>query len=155
MRWYFSVFCLDLDDKSWRQATRHRMTKITNVQCFKLPTFSRKKYLPTLLAVPTYSTRLLEMQLRFVLTGTENLTYFRSSEVEFCNRVRKTPSLKKKKNTRFSSQEMKNTIVFSFYFAMASWKIPSLRLVIRIFCDRNPEKHFRISSEDNLESIFS
>ncbi len=27
---FFSVFCLDLDDKSWRQATRYRMT---NVQC--------------------------------------------------------------------------------------------------------------------------
>jgi hypothetical protein len=49
--------------------------------------------------------------------------------------------------------KMKNTIVFSFYFAMASWKIPSLRLVIRIFGDRNPEKHCRISSEYNLESI--
>ncbi len=28
---FFTVFCLDLDDKSWRQATPHRMT---NVQCF-------------------------------------------------------------------------------------------------------------------------
>ncbi len=63
-------------------------------------------------------------------------------------RSRKTPYLLQKYPLFFLGNEKHDCFFFLF------WKIPSLRLVMCIFCDRNPEKHFRIFSEYNLE-VFS